>query len=449
MKSFTSLALLLCLVSSTLADEPPRPRIIVTTDGETDDQCSMVRFLMYANMWNIEGIIHSSSKFHWKGNGKDIPRHKWTNESWLDRQINLYEKVYPNLSKHAPGFPTAEDLRKLVYTGNVENVGEMEKITPGSQRIVEVLLDDEPGPVYLQAWGGTNTIARALKTVQQQHPDQITRVSKKAIIYIILDQDKTFNQYIKPNWPEIQVLYSRRQFGSIAYAWHRFMQPQVKQYFVSEWMRANILKDHGPLCAAYKSRGGNFISEGDSPAYMHQIDVGLRSLEHPTFGGWGGRFARLNEKSNVWPGAKDGDDLNEPILRWAIAFQNDWAARADWCVEPYERANHPPVAKVQGNLDIAASLGQKINLDATGSTDPDGNELTFKWWQYSDADTYPDQVTIADTTDAEASFQVPSDIEPGQTIHIILEVTDKATLPLTRYARIIVTAQESKRHAND
>ncbi|MHC4173739.1 MAG: nucleoside hydrolase-like domain-containing protein, partial [Planctomycetota bacterium] len=33
-----------------------RPRIIATTDGEIDDRCSMVRFLLYANEWDIEGI---------------------------------------------------------------------------------------------------------------------------------------------------------------------------------------------------------------------------------------------------------------------------------------------------------------------------------------------------------------------------------------------------------
>jgi len=44
-----------------------KPRIIATTDGEIDDRCSMVRFLMYANEWNIEGIIYSSSGFHCKG----------------------------------------------------------------------------------------------------------------------------------------------------------------------------------------------------------------------------------------------------------------------------------------------------------------------------------------------------------------------------------------------
>ena len=125
---------------------PGRPRIIATTDGEIDDRCSMVRFLLYANEWDIEGIIHSSSKFHWKGNGKDVKPHNWADEAWLDKQIDLYEKVYPSLSRHDRGFPTADALRKLVYSGNIVNVGDMSKDTPGSDRIVEVLLDDSRVP---------------------------------------------------------------------------------------------------------------------------------------------------------------------------------------------------------------------------------------------------------------------------------------------------------------
>ena len=66
------------------------PRIIATTDGEIDDRCSMVRFLLYNNEWDIEGIIHCSSKFHWKGDGHKIKRHSWADETWLDKQIDLY-----------------------------------------------------------------------------------------------------------------------------------------------------------------------------------------------------------------------------------------------------------------------------------------------------------------------------------------------------------------------
>ena len=33
-----------------------------------------------------------------------------------------------------------------------EAVGEMDRETPGADRVVQVLLDDQPGPVYLQMW---------------------------------------------------------------------------------------------------------------------------------------------------------------------------------------------------------------------------------------------------------------------------------------------------------
>jgi len=424
---------------------PPgtRPRIIATTDGEIDDRCSMVRFLYYNNEWDIEGIIHSSSKFHWKGDGRKVKRKNWADEVWLDRQIDLYEKLYPNLAKHAKGFRRADELRKLVYTGNVENVGEMTKVTPGSTRIVEILLDDEPGPVYLQAWGGTNTIARALKTIQDKHPRDMKRVSRKAIIYIILDQDRTFRNYIAPNWPDLQVLGSFRQFAAVAYAWHKIIPPPHRRYYEKEWMRANILTGHGELCARYEHKGGAFRSEGDTPAYWHQIDVGLRSLEHPGYGGWGGRFVRETGRGpsrNTWRGAKDDGDVYKPLWRWTAAIQNDWAARADWgMTADVSKANHPPVAKVAGSLDRAVKAGQKVMLSAEGSSDPDADKLTFRWWRYDDVDTSTARIDIAGATTRSASFTVPN--EPGKTIHIILEVTDDGAPPLTRYQRVIVTIE--------
>jgi hypothetical protein len=46
-----------------------RPRVIATSDGEIDDECSMVRFLLYTNKWDIEAIVTSSSQYHWHGLG--------------------------------------------------------------------------------------------------------------------------------------------------------------------------------------------------------------------------------------------------------------------------------------------------------------------------------------------------------------------------------------------
>ena len=36
--------------------KPVKPPIIVTSDGEIDDQCSMIRFMLYMNECYIEGI---------------------------------------------------------------------------------------------------------------------------------------------------------------------------------------------------------------------------------------------------------------------------------------------------------------------------------------------------------------------------------------------------------
>lgn len=411
-----------------------RPHIIATTDGEIDDRCSMVRFLLYANEWDIEGIIISSSKFHWDG-------HKWAGIKWIDGQIDQYAKVYETLKQHATGFPSPKELKSKVWVGNISNVGAMDKDTPGSDRIVEVLLDNKPGPVYLQAWGGTNTIARALWKIQHKHPDQMKKVSNKAVIFIILDQDTTFRKYIEPNWPDLQVLGSFSQFGCIAYRWNQRIPSPQKSFFEKPWMEANILKGHGPLCSLYEAKNGAFRSEGDSPAFMHQIRVGLRSMEEPGYGGWGGRFVREKPNSNTWRGANDDGDINKAIWRWAEAFQNDWAARADWCVKSYKEANHPPVVKLSSKLDLRAKPGQTVKLNAKGTKDPDGDKLTYKWWQYKEPGSYKGTVNIKNASKQQASFVVPGNAKKGQTVHIICEVTDTGSPPLTRYQRVIVNIE--------
>jgi len=90
---------------------------------------------------------------------------------------------------------------------------------------------------------------------------------------------------------------------------------------------------------------------------------------------------------------------------------------------------------VQGALVREAKPGETVNLAAT-ATDPDGNQLTYKWWEYADADSATGMVTIAhsDSPD-QASFVAPD--EPGKQIQIILEVTDNGTPPLVGYQRIL------------
>lgn len=80
--------------------------------------------------------------------------------------------------------------------------------------------------------------------------------------------------------------------------------------------------------------------------------------------------------------------------KWSDALQNDFAARANWCVKSYKDANHPPVVKLTNALDINAKPGGKINLSAKGTSDPDGDKLSYKWWQYQEVGTYGGQIQI-------------------------------------------------------
>ncbi len=450
---------------STMGGE--KPRVIVTTDGEIDDQCSMVRFLLYTNEFDVEAIVLSSSQYHWRG-------HKWPGDDWVKPYLDAYAQVYPNLLKHDSRYPTPEYLKARTVIGNVNAEGEMEKITPGSQLIVNVLLDEtDCRPIWLQAWGGPNTIARALKTIEEENPDKMAEVAKKIRLYLIWEQDNTYQSYIRPHWGKFNILtIISDQFLAMAYDHQRRDIPQeMKRYFSAAWMKQNLLKDRGPLLALYKAHDdGRFRSEGDSPAFLHEVPNGLRSTESPEWGGWGGRFVRVRENTWLDPVLEPGYEYPEgrwytrtawgrsrmrknipndqelaaylkPMWRWIDAIQNDFAARADWCVKSYEEANHPPVVKLAHSLDLKAQSGQKVSLSAKGTTDPDGDALTYRWWQYQEADTYKGTVKIEGADHQNASFVVPGDAKKGETIHIICEVTDNGTPPLTRYQRVVIEIQ--------
>ena len=449
-----------------------KPRVIVTSDGEIDDKCSMVRFLLYTNEWDVEGIITSSSQYHAHG-------HNWAGDDWIDPYLEAYTEIYPNLLKHSTGYPAPEYLKSITLPGNVETEGEMDSITPGSQRIVKVLLDEsDERPIWIQAWGGTNTIARALKTIEEEHPQRMTEVAGKLRFFFIWEQDSTYQAYIRPHWGRFNIpTIISDQFEAIAYRWKNIQPEEMIKYFSEAWMNENILSDHGKLCSLYEAHkngddgfdDGDFRSEGDSPAFLHTIVTGLRNLEAPDWGGWGGRYVRVRENTWLDPvpvadykypegrwytgsawgreatrqGATSSTNIQyreyfKQIWRWSDVLQNDFAARADWCVSNYDEVNHPPVVKLANNPDITAKPGSQIRLSAKGTSDPDGDKLSYSWWQYEEADTYPGTVSIENSTGQEASLTVPADALNGQSIHIVCEVKDDGSPQLTRYQRVVI-----------
>ena len=457
--------LLLLLVQSTtiFAQTPPQKhRVLVLTDieNEPDDAMSMVRFLTYANQWDVEGLLATTSTHQ---------RNKTA--AWRIRQIvRAYGQVRNNLLLHEKGYPDTSYLLSIIKDGlptyGMTGVGSG-KDSEGSEWIIKVLDKNDARPVYVPVWGGANCLAQALWKVRMTRtPVELEKFVAKLRVYTISDQDDT-GPWIRKNFPSLHYVVSPGYYerGAYHYAtWSGISGDKLNNFGGADfsivdnpWLDENIRKNHGPLGAQHPHT--EYLMEGDTPSFFNLIQNGLSDPEHPDWGGWGGRYEcytpRLRkwfyepETRPIWTDAEDeviGIDGKSytsnkaSIWRWRQAYQFDFAARLDWCVKPYKEANHPPMVALGHTNNLSFKSGEKVNLSAEGSKDPDGNALNYEWMYYREVGTYESSrpFEIVGRTTKIASFTAPTVTQP-ETVHIILAVTDNGVPALTRYQRVIVT----------
>ena len=483
-----------------------KARTVITTDGEVDDMNSVIRALLYANDMDISGIVLTSSMYHYAGDQEQgIEPFRWTGTQWIYDFLDDYEAVYDNLKAHDEDYPEPDYLRSVTKIGNIKNKGEMDEVTEGSEFLKELFLDDDDRTLYVQTWGGTNTTARALKSIEEEYQDSDQweeiqkKINDKLVLYIILDQDESYSEYIAKNWSDIKVVNDRSNFWHFAYAW-QLHSDELNDTLKADWCYENLVKDKGPLMENYALMGDgkiiegedynelrgtqdyltnnpnyqqyDFISEGDSPSFLYLIDTGLRSLEDPSYGGWGGRFGDdgINSVLDYNPYTKEFE-AQYSLSRWFTDIQNDFAARIEWCLTDDDKAvNHAPSVSIEEGIDIEAKAGEEVTLTAVGK-DQDDDNLTYKWWRYFEADTYQDSkitteakvedlggmqidikrqlgkdekvdtIKINDANKAKMSFTVPEDAKSGDTIHMVVEVQDDGKHQLKHYQRVIITVK--------
>lgn len=80
-------------------------------------------------------------------------------------------------------------------------------------------------------------------------------------------------------------------------------------------------------------------------------------------------------------------------------------------------------------------------MNAKGTYDPDGDVLSYKWWQYTEADPYTGNIEIENENEMIASFLVSAEAKVGETIHIVCEVEDDGEPRLTRYQLVIISVK--------
>lgn len=437
-----AILILLFIVLSPVAFASEKPSIIILTDigGDTDDEQSMVRFLLYADMFDIHGFCITSRL----GHGQD------TKPEIMFNLIEAYSKVYPNLKLHSTDYPDPEKLIRMVKNGqgNQYNFGEGYD-TEASNHIIEVV-DQAEATVHIAVWGGLRELAQALWKVQQtRSPAELVAFCRKMQVHAIGDQDK-HRDWITGNFRDLKFIANgfvfTGNFGIREISTFRGMYMTGDQSMQNgDWVRTNIY-GHGPLTDAYQlhGHGTDGMKEGDTPSFLGLIANGLNVPEKPEWGGWGGRFRWLN--NSLYIDAQDflEGTLNErhSVSRWRTAFQRDFMARAKWCSHSFENANHNPVVVVNGvsgtePVVVKVSPGGKMVFDASASSDPDGDKLSFNWFFYDEI-SRADGVAIKTLKGGKKCRVTFPESLGGRELHLILEVTDSGIPSLTSYKRIVV-----------
>jgi len=446
-------------------------RMIVLTDIEADpdDTQSLVRLLLYSNVIDIKGLIATTSCWH---------KTRVDPES-IEKVIHAYGKIQPNLTKHEAGFPDAETLLGLVKDGlpkyGMLGVGDG-KDSEGSDWIIKMLEEDGKRPLWISVWGGVNTLAQALYKIKNTRSgEEAEKLIAKLRVYTISDQDDS-GIWVRKNFPDLFYIVSPGDnYGSATWsAINNFIQGINNDEISNSWIAQNIQQGHGPLGAEYPDVAWGM--EGDTPSWLSLIPNGLNVPEHPDWGGWGGRYELYipdysslkkgesgvpsePETRRIWTNAIDrytpyihneyGRTVRKDsvtftnnkatLWRWRNDFQNDFAARMDWCTKSYQEANHPPVPAVGHPEEITVKSGEGFGLDASGSYDPDGDNLSFLWFHYPEAGSYKKSIPLNSAENARGVWVIAPEVEKKETAHFILKVTDKGNPPLSRYKRVIVT----------
>lgn len=338
----------------TISKNETKPRVIILTDfppinvragstfkigkplrmySDPDDVQSMVRLLLFSNDLDIEGLVASA------GSLANIARKK----NILD-VLDVYEQIHPNLLKHDPEYPSADDLRSITWQGldhawgspyfgvkgkRLKRLIGKKKDTEASEAIIRVVAKPDPRPVWVCVWGGSCDVAQAIWKVQHtRSPEEFTRFINKLRIYLICRQDNT-SDWLLNTFPNLFIIVSEKNYKGM------FWDSPGSDTSLSDlnWVNENLRKKHGPLGAVYPRSGWYATSpgvvEGDTPSYLHLLSAvrGVNDPEKPEQGGWGGKFIQPDPEKNHWFDDPIGE---EAVYQWRGDVQEEFKQRADW-----------------------------------------------------------------------------------------------------------------------
>ena len=438
-----SVTLLTAMVARAAPDaaRANRLRVMIETDagGDPDDEQSLVRFLLYCNEWDVEGILATRPKAR---DGENLnPRR--TGLGIVRSMIDAYGQCHANLIRHDPHYATPDHLRRVTVAGYGD-------VRDGVDLVLAAVDRNDPRPLWFCNWGtddgsDPSSLRRALDEVlRDRGREGYARFKSR----LRLSSDDKFGDHtakIDPPFPlwvdTFRPEVDRRRW------YHRFSALTATAGGFD--VRRDMLTGHGPLGAMYPLNTTHPQKEGDTMTFLYLVPTGMNDVDQPTWGSWAGRYGP-NEKfpgrpyhwanqQDEWNGTRSRDNI---VARWAEHLQNDFRARLDWCVKGYADANHPPTVELKPTGATKAKAAQRVTLDASASRDPDGNAVRFHWGWYPEAGTFrgPPIAIDAAPDGRTAAFTAPR-VEAPCAAHLLLAVTDAGDPPLTRYHRLVVNLE--------
>lgn len=335
MRQMTFLTAIFCC-TVTLAAERPRLAVLTDIGGDPDDQQSMIRLMVYANEFDIELLLASSS-----GSLRKI-NPPVTRPDLIHQIIDAYEQVLPNLRRHANHWPKPEKLRAVVKSGNPQRgtkyIGAGHD-TEGSQALIMRIDTGSPERLLnIAIWGGQTDLAQALWRVRRDRsPAEFVQFINRMRVFDIGDQDEIAD-WLREKFPGMNYILSRPRPGrDQREAIFRGMYLTGDLSFTSRaWVTANVLSK-GPLGALYPAQTHTIpnphgcLKEGDTPSWFFFLPMGGNDPLDPSTPGWGGQYEQAEDGWYYDIIPTDGRDPRVTISQFRRVFQDDFARRMAWC----------------------------------------------------------------------------------------------------------------------
>ncbi|MEZ5044777.1 MAG: DUF1593 domain-containing protein [Saprospiraceae bacterium] len=256
---------------------PLKPRILISSDiggTDPDDFQSMIHLLMYADLFQIEGLV--SSPFG-KGRKKDL----------LD-MIALYEKDLPQLTQHSAGFPDPKLLSANCKQGAISEAPfkGYDTATEGSNWIITCAKKPSDQPLWVLVWGGLEDVAQALHDAPE--------IKEKLKVYWIGGPNKKWSinayAYLAEHHSDLWMIEANATYRG----W--FMDAESPANITGAAYYDNYIQGRGNLGSAFKNYYDGNIKMGDTPSLAYVMNG---DPNDPLSESWGGNFTPINRSSRV------------------------------------------------------------------------------------------------------------------------------------------------------